>query len=330
VSRAAWQVPVTLLAAASLPLTGSVALGLAAGLIAALLSALSYLISRHHGSRAGGSSLGLLVLAHFVMGIVCLPAAWLLWPAATPPAARWVPPLVGSTALYLGGQAVVFTALRWMPASLLAPLLGLKIVMLAGLVTLLPGPRLGTRQWLAVGLSVAAATMLRRPSARPADARRPATTTLVGMILIACLLFAASDLCIVGLINGLQGDGDTGLGRLEAGGLAMAVTYTLCGGIAAVALPWTPPWRRDDWFAAGQYAVTWLAAMVALYTCFGLVGAVLGNVLQSTRGVMAVVAGAALARLGWHDLEERVDRGTLLRRAAAAVAMTGAIALYLS
>ena len=43
---------------------------------------------------------------------------------------------------------------------------------------------------------------------------------------------------------------------------------------------------------------------------------------------MAVIAGAALSRLGWHDLEERVDRGTLLRRIAAAVAMSGAVGLY--
>jgi len=330
-----------MLGATGLPLTGSLALGLAAGLAAALLSAVSYLVSRHHGNRAGGSSLGLLVLAHVVMGVVCLPVTWLLWPGISPPPPRWVPPLVGSTALYLGGQAVVFAALRWMPASLLAPLLGLKIVMLAGLVTLLSGPRLGPRQWLAVGLSVAAATLLRRPSAAPrigtttgtgtdTDAGRPSATMLVGMVLVACLLFAASDLCIVGLIDGLQGDGDTGLGRLEAGALAMAVTYVLCGGIAAVVLPWAPPRGRDDWAAAGQYAVTWLGAMVALYTCFGLVGAVLGNVLQSTRGVMAVVAGATLARLGWHDLEERVDRGTFLRRAVAAAAMTGAVACYLS
>ena len=42
-----------------------------------------------------------------------------------------------------------------MPASRLAPLLGLKIVMLAGIGSLMPGDRLDSVQWLAVGLSVA-------------------------------------------------------------------------------------------------------------------------------------------------------------------------------
>jgi len=37
-----------------------------------------------------------------------------------------------------------------------------------------------------------------------------------------------------------------------------------------------------------------------------------------------------LAHLGWHDLEEQVDRGTLLRRLAAAALMTAAIALYVA
>jgi len=55
---------------------------------------------------------------------------------------------------------------------------------------------------------------------------------------------------------------------------------------------------------------------------------VFGNILQSTRGIMAVVAGAALAHLGWHDLEERVDRATLIRRFAAAVLMTAAVCLF--
>ena len=43
---------------------------------------------------------------------------------------------------------------------------------------------------------------------------------------------------------------------------------------------------------------------------------------------MSVAIGAALAHLGWHELEQRVDRATLLRRLAAALLMTAAIALY--
>ncbi|MCY3014749.1 MAG: hypothetical protein NT171_08670 [Planctomycetota bacterium] len=42
------------------------------------------------------------------------------------------------------------------------------------------------------------------------------------------------------------------------------------------------------------------------------------------------VLGADLAPAGWHDLEEQVDWATLLKRIAAAMLMTAAIALSIS
>jgi hypothetical protein len=110
----------------------------------------------------------------------------------------------------------------------------------------------------------------------------------------------------------------------------MAVTYLACGMVVA-AIGWTPPARprsREDWIAGTCYAAAWLVGMVGLYTCFGTVGAVFGNILQSTRGLIAIVIGAILAHRGRHDLEAHVDRATLLRRLAAAALMTAAIALY--
>lgn len=302
--------------------TATLALGVAAGLTAAAASAVSYLVSRHH-SR-GGHAVPLLVRAHALMGVACLPLAWGLWPGALPPAGRWLPPLVGSAGCYLAGQAAVFAALRLMPASRLAPLLGLKLVMLAVIVSCLPGRPLDPRQWAAVGLSVVAAGLLGR-------GRAGATARALPIVLGGCLVFAVSDLCIVGLIDALQDPGTAccpRLGRLHAGAFAMAITYVLCGVAALPLLPRTNAAGLGGWGAAAQYAAAWLGGMVALYACFGLVGAVFGNILQSTRGVMSVVIGAGLAHLGWHDLEERVDRATFLRRLAAAALMTAAIALY--
>ncbi len=148
----------------------------------------------------------------------------------------------------------------------------------------------------------------------------------------ACLTFAISDLCIVALIDGLQqtaAAGGTSLGRLHVGGLAMAVTYVFCGGLATAmfASEAARPRGAADWRASLIYAVAWLGGMVALYTCFGLVGAVFGNILQSSRGILAIAMGAGLAHVGRHDLEMRVDRETFLRRIAAAALMTAAIAL---
>lgn len=305
------------------PDRSTIAIGVAAGLAAGFFSAISYFISRDHGTR-GGSSLRLLVLAHGLMAVVCIPATWLLWPAGLTLDARWLWPLLGTTTSYLLGQVLVFSALRRAGASRVAPLLGLKIAMLAGISCLTPGGGLDVRQWVAVAMSVVAAAMLQRGGGMPPAA--------LALILAACLTFATSDLCIVALIDGLQVATPSGrpLGRLAAGALAMSLTYVACGGVAVglASQPVARPTGRDDWRAARWYAIAWLAGMVGLYTCFGMVGAVFGNILQSTRGVIAIAIGAALAHRGRHDLEAHVDRGTFLRRIAAAILMTAAIALY--
>ena len=303
-------------------------LGILAGLATAFFSALSYLVSRHHGRKDGGGSLRLLVFAHVLMGIACLPLAWALCPDPLPPMAVWVPPLVGSSLTYLAGQAAVFAALKRIDASQLAPLLGLKIAIIALLATFVLGQPLIGRQWFAVAISVAAVSLLQRSSQ---SWQRANPWSVLGMVVAICVCFAVADLFIIGLIDAVQTSRNvttSDSGRLQAGGFAMAATYILCG---MITLPFVGHARRGQsggWPAAAQYAAAWLASMAGLYICFGLVGPVFGNILQSTRGIMAVGLGAMLASLGWHDLEQPVDRQTLVRRIIAALMMTAAIAAY--
>ena len=304
-------------------------LGVVAGLAAAGFSAVSYLVSRHYGlgQRAlgrKGAALRLLAVSHLLMAAVCIPLTWAAWPATSPPVQLFAGPLAASVGFYLLGQTSLFAALKRVEASRMAPLLGLKIVMLAVIVSFVLGHVLDTRQWLAVALSVAAAVMLQ-------VGRGAVPIGAFGFVLSCCLSFAISDIFIIRLIDGLQAGAMTSsvaISRLHAGGLAMALTYGLCGLLFVPLVVALRPYTRTDWVAAAQYASAWLLSMVGLYCCFGLVGVVFGNILQSTRGVMSVALGAALAHFGWHELEQRVDRVTLLRRLAAALLMTAAIALY--
>ena len=306
-----------------------VGLGVVSGLAAAFFSAVSYLVSRHYGlgQRALGrrsSALRLLAVSHLLMAAVCIPLIWAAWPTASPPVRLFAVPLAASVGFYLLGQSSLFAALKRVEASRLAPLLGLKIVMLAVIVSFVLGHVLDTRQWVAVSLCVAAAAMLQAGrGAVPAGA--------FGFVLSCCLCFAISDIFILRLIVGLQSgaiESSEVISRLHAGGLAMALTYGVCGVLFLPLVVALRPYTRTDWAAGAQYATAWLVSMLGLYCCFGLVGVVFGNILQSTRGVMSVAIGAALAHLGWHELEQRVDRATLLRRLAAALLMTAAIALY--
>ena len=304
-------------------------LGVVAGLAAAGFSAVSYLVSRHYGlgQRAlgrKGAALRLLAVSHLLMAAICIPLTWAAWPATSPPVQLFAGPLAASVGFYLLGQTSLFAALKRVEASRMAPLLGLKIVMLAVIVSFVLGHVLDTRQWLAVALSVAAAVMLQ-------VGRGAVPIGAFGFVLSCCLSFAISDIFIIRLIDGLQAGAMTSsvaISRLHAGGLAMALTYGLCGLLFVPLVVALRPYTRTDWVAAAQYASAWLLSMVGLYCCFGLVGVVFGNILQSTRGVMSVALGAALAHFGWHELEQRVDRVTLLRRLAAALLMTAAIALY--
>ena len=300
--------------------TATLGVGIAAGIASGALNAVAFLISRHHATTSPGGGQRLLVLAHVVMGLVCLPLIWLLWPPGGVRVADCLPPLAGSIGCYLASQAALLASLRRADASRVVPLLGLKIVMLALLVTFLLRTPLDARQWFAVGLSVVAAALLQ-------GRRDPVPSAVVALMLAACLGFAAADLLIVRLIDAVHAAA-VARTRLWASGLALAVTYVSCGMIALPFLVVGEPRRPGEWRSATWYGAVWLGGMASLYACFGLLGPVFANVLQSSRGILAVVFGAALAHLGWHELEQLVDRETLVRRVAAALLMTAAIAVY--
>jgi hypothetical protein len=305
----------------------SLAFGVAAGLGCALFSSISYLVSRHHGTRRSGGSRRLLVLAHLLMGIACLPVAWQLIPAEVSSTTLWSRSIwtacFVSTGSYFVGQACVFYLLTRADASKLSPLLGLKIIALALIVSLVLQQSLAPGQWLAVALCAAATVVQQRGGAG-------VTATALALLGFACCCFAVADLGIVALIDALELA--LPISRLRAGSLAMALTYVLGGlfVLPLVATEYARPQRPTsrDWLAAAEYSAAWLTAMVSLYACIGSVGVVLSTILQSTRGVMSVVIGAVLAHLGWHDLESRVDQSMFFKRLAAAVLMTAAIATY--
>lgn len=310
---------------------GTTWLGIAAGLVSGASMSFSYLLSRHHAlsqpaAERPVAALGLLLRAHVVMGAVATAGVLLLQPLALPPLAGFIGPLVAAAGFYLLGNILLFGLLRKLEASRLTPFLGLKVFILALIVAMVLREPLSATQWLAVALSVAATALLQGSAGGLPRAA-------LGRVLVVCLCFALSDLFIVRLIDVLDASGMGRSSRLFAAVVGMLLTYVACGvacGPIVLARRCTPaPGRAGQaWRTAVAYAATWLLAMAALYACFALVGAVFGNVVQSTRGIMSVVIGATLAHFGWHELEQRVDRATLVRRIGAASLMTAAIAVY--
>ena len=298
------------------PVNPVVLQGIFFGLMAATLQSLCYVFSRIFVTKPGNTSGLLFALSHTQMGIAAVVAAPILLTAGLPDSTRFFWPLMGAAFFYLAGQVALFRALRSTEASRVSPLLGLKILILAVITSLALGGTVSELQWVAVGLSVLAAFTLNYSGG---SIPLPA----VGAVLFCCVGYSLSDLSIRALVLSLDS-----VGPFRAVLLACAMSYVVTGVVGAGLLPTCGRATRAQWKAALPVSVTWLMAMVCLFATFRLVGVVFGNIVQSTRGVLSILMGVLIARLGHLHLESTVPASVFWRRVAAAAMMTAAVAMY--
>lgn len=290
-------------------------LGIIAGLLAAFLHAVAYLFSRQYMRQNPAGILLYLGWGHVFMGVGC----W-IYLAFFNTILTWDPriyglPLFGTTVFYLAGQFGLLWAFKYSESSRIAPLLGLKIFVLALWVVAIQKAILSPVQWVAVVLAVGAVYIL-----NTAGGRLSARSWMgLGLAIIG---YCFSDLNIVNLVRAVDG-----LGR-EATTTAVALSYALSG---LLSLPVLLTWRRigsSEWRALAGFSVSWLGAMVCLYICFAAVGVVYGNILQSTRGLMALMLAPLVTGLGWHHLEAHIPRRVFWNRLAGVVLFLAALILY--
>ena len=289
--------------------------GVGFGLCAAVAQTLSYLASRHFLLRSRASANRLWVVSHGIMGVWSLALLPLLWSPQVAPAREWLWPLAGTSGFYLIGQATLFRVLQAEPSSRVAPLLGTKIIVLAVITAFALHTPLTGWQWAAAAMSVAAAWLLNEAGGR----LRGATA---GLMAITVLAYCLSDLSIRVLVERV------GLPGARGPLLGLCLAYVTCG---VVALPFAFGRQYRSlavWTGGVPYALAWFVAMGFLFACFSAVGVVFGNILQSTRGLFAIVLGAALAHRGLTHLEAQVTHGVFWKRAVGAVLMSAAIAVY--
>jgi len=319
-------------------------LGIILGLCCALASSLAYLVSRRFTVRQAGQNpsqpkwlgaLRLLVTSHIYLAVVCGIAYLCLMPRGTsaqPADWGWA---IGSTICvalcYLTGNTCLFLALRVTDASRIAPLLGLKMVLLALVTQFILRDALLMQQWAAVLLGTAAAYLL-----GASGGRLPMKTVL--LILASCAGFVGSDVFISMMVPAWLPEGLTAQSAKDNGGAqliqasmtGMSLVYVWCGILAVVMLPIAKPWRWEHWRGAAPYAGFWLTAMVCLFSTFALVGIILGNILQATRGLMSIALGVLVVKLGHHHIESHASMKVIIQRLIAAAMMIGAIALYVT
>jgi len=296
----------------------TVVMGMLFGITAAFSQSLSYIFSRAYVVRHPRAPGILLVSSHLVMGIAALVVLPFAWSPDVPPLRAYIWPLLGTAMFYATGQAGFFLLMQRIGASRVAPLLGFKIVLLAVIAVLFMGESLSPRQGVAVLLCFGATMVLGYSGGRLAPAS-------VGYLLTACLGYSLSDLNIQVLTRSLEP-----LSRIHAAVYGAAATYVLCGLVAAGAALFLRRRVLADWHIAVPFAAAWFVGMIFLFACFGTVGAVFGNILQSMRGLMSVIISALLVQRGMEHLDDKMSRGLLLRRLATAALMTLAIVLYVT
>lgn len=291
--------------------------GIGYAFLAAVFQSLSYLGSRWFLQRSGGKPLHLLGLSHMLMGV----AAAVLFPILASPT---MPPLkayfwqgLGAIGFYMIAQVGLFMALRRVDSSRIVPLLGLKIFVLALISVLFLHARLNPWQWGAVVLSMSAVLMLNEKGG-------PLSLPAMGAVAMTVMGYSLSDLFIKQLVVALEPAGP------RAPMIGVCVTYTM-GAVAGLPLMMRKESLKPRlWLMAAPYAAAWFISMLFLYLAFDRIGVVFGNIIQSTRGLMSIGLGFIVGRaLGMIDLERRLSRALLLKRAAGAILMTAAIALYL-
>lgn len=293
-------------------------LGIACGLIAAVLHAGAYLLSRRYVVTCHRPVFALMVTSHTLMGLVCgvglLPMLGETWP----PVSDYAWEVFATAGTYYIGQIGLLVAMRKSDASRVGALLGLKVIFVAFLAMFFLEQHITPLQWLAIGLAVASAFTL-----NAAGGSLP-TTSILG-VMTACVLFAVSDIYIKKLIAGLQP-----LGEVRAPIAAALLCYGFCGVLSLPLLAVVGIGQRKEWKAAAPYAGAWLSGILFMFACYAYAGVVLAVMILSLRGLFAIGLGVLVARAGHLHLERHVPRNVLIRRILAAIMMTLALVLYIA
>ncbi|MEM9110991.1 MAG: EamA family transporter [Planctomycetota bacterium] len=318
-------------------------LGIVLGLGTAFCSSLAYLASRrftvrhaeHEADLPGWlGPLRLMVTAHVMLAIVCGGAYLVIRPTGGQQPADWSWAITTSVCValfYLLANTLLFFALRQTEASRIAPLLGFKVVLLAFVTQFILNEPLVAQHWAAAVLATAAAWVL-----GASGGRLPWPT--VALTVGACAGFVTSDTFIDQMVPAWLPPGvdyeaakkQDPLTVVTAAMQGMSLVYVWCGIIAVALLPVAKPWKAAHWKGSAPYAAAWITAMVCLFSAFALVGIILGNILQSTRGLMSILLGVLIAKLGHHHIESHAPLKVVIQRAIAAAMMIGAIALYVT
>lgn len=292
--------------------------GIFLGLAAAFLQSCSYILSRMYISKYEHSRY-LSVYSQVLMGIIGAVLLGAVLPFARCPD-NWMFAVYAVlwASSYIVAQGCFLAAIKLVEASRLSSLLGAKIIVLAFLAVSFYGRDLGAVRWISVALcAVSAFGMNFSGGGLPVK-------SIIYMSVTVCM-FAVGDICCAQVLFLMPESNSMFINSLGA----TAVCYLILGLITLPALFFTPC-RLSLCKDALPYSIVWFSSIVFLLGAIGKTGVVYASIIQSGRGVISVLLGVLLARLGFSHLESKESRTVWIRRGIMALLMMLSIILYIA
>lgn len=288
--------------------------GIIAGFISALLMSGSYIFSRAY-FRKHEDPIQLAVHSQFNMlffGIILLAGSSFF--LEMPWNRTFLLFLAGEAFFFLFAQISFFMMLRHVEASRAASLIGLKVLAIA-VLSLLMGIFPTGVQWIAIVLcSLAAVGMNYSGGKIPLKS--------IFWLLASVFGYAICDICITEMMKQM-----TGSSMMLNAVCVMGFTYTAIGVCVLPGLikyrP-TVPALKD----ALPYSVFYFGSILFLMACFGTIGVIFGSIIQSSRGVISVILGVVLLKLGLEKNEPDVPRKVWIQKLVMSILMLAAMSLY--
>lgn len=293
-------------------------LGIAFGLASALSQCFAYICSKKYMHK-DGTPFQLLIASHLLIGgLAALLLGILLLNRDLPPFKDYWLELLAVNGFYIFGQMSFFLAISRTEASRIAPLLGLKILFIAVFSIAFMGLHLLPCQWWALILCCTGAVL-----SNWSGKSIPSAGIL--WLMAAIISYSLSDISIKLLINCI--------GRAVREGstaffIAACLMYFYVGLFSLLMVVVTRPVKPRHLKPALPFAGWWFGSMLLLFACFGLIGPLLGNIIQSGRGIIAVVIGVIFARFGWTEYEEKLSHRIFFWRLTAAFLITVSIVMF--
>ncbi|MEM8911557.1 MAG: DMT family transporter [Planctomycetota bacterium] len=255
------------------------------------------------------------IFANNISTAIAFSAFWMLGGSSVPTALWWQP--IFLAALFVVGILLTFAAVQLGDVSVATPVLGLKVLIVACVMTIWLGERLPVFIWVSAILAALGVALIQWT-----DQGQPKRLWLtIAMALGAATCYAHFDIAIQ------QWSAQWSTGRL------MPMIGWCVGVLSLPLLPWvqfrdmTHPSIRP-WLILGCFATTMQACLIiSTLSWYGDAARV--NIVFSLRGIWALGLAWAAARV-WGGHEAELSRRVIVRRFSGATLLTVAVILAIS